>query len=141
MQNRKSKCKCKFLKLIIYSNAKKNSNMKRLDLLITHEHLLQVNEILHKHKIGGMTFYDVRGRGSTDLEPVEAGRGIMRMVPEFTSSTKIEVVVADSLVKPIVHEILNVLRKTSSASGKIFVSDITEAYDIETNGTGDAVLK
>jgi nitrogen regulatory protein P-II 1 len=115
--------------------------MKRLDLLISHEHLLQVNEILHKHKIGGMTFYDVRGRGRTDLEPVEAGRGIMRMVPEFSSRTKIEVVVADSLVKPIVHEILNVLRKTSSASGKIFVSDITEAYDIETNGTGDAVLK
>ena len=115
--------------------------MKRLELLVTHEHLLKVNEILHKHNVGGMTFYDVKGRGRTDLEPVEAGRGIMRRVPEFSSGTKIEVVVADSLVKPIVHEILNVLHKTSSTSGKIFVSDITEAYDIETNATGDAVLK
>ena len=119
----------------------KNFNIKRLYLLITHEHLLKFNEILHKHKIGGMTFYDVRGRGRTDLEPVEAGRGIMRIVPEFSSRTKIEVIVPDSLVKSIVHEILKVLRKASSPSGKIFVSDITEAYDIETNGTDDAVLK
>jgi nitrogen regulatory protein P-II 1 len=59
--------------------------MKRLDLLVTHEHLLIVNEILHKHNVGGMTFYDVKGRGRTDLEPVEAGRGIMRRVPEFSS--------------------------------------------------------
>jgi nitrogen regulatory protein PII len=88
-----------------------------------------------------MTFYDVKGRGRTDLEPVEAGRGIMRRVPEFSSRTKIEVIVADSMVKSIVHEILNVLCKTSSASGKIFVSEITEAYDIETKGTGDAVVK
>jgi nitrogen regulatory protein P-II 1 len=60
---------------------------------------LKVNEILHKHNVGGMTFYDVKGRGMTDLEQVEDGRGIMGRVPEFSSRTKIDVIVRDSLVK------------------------------------------
>ena len=101
--------------------------MKRVDVLITHEHLIEINE-LHKHNVVGITFYDVKGRG------------IMRRVPEFSAGTKIEVVVADNLVKPVVDDILNMLRKGSFASGKIFVSDIIEAYNIETNETGDAAL-
>ena len=44
--------------------------MKRLDLIIAHECLIEVNEILHKHKVGGMTFYDIKGRGRTKYEPI-----------------------------------------------------------------------
>lgn len=114
--------------------------MKRVDLLITHEHLIEINELLHKHNVVGITFYDVKGRGRSNLESVDLGRGIIRRVPEFSAGTKIEVVVADNLVKPVVDDILNMLRKGSFASGKIFVSDIIEAYNIETNETGDAAL-
>jgi nitrogen regulatory protein P-II 1 len=57
--------------------------MKRVDLLISHEHLVEVNELLHKHNVGGITFYDVRGRGRTNLESVEPGRETTRRVPEF----------------------------------------------------------
>jgi nitrogen regulatory protein PII len=49
-------------------------------------------------------------------------------------------VVGDYLFKAVVDDILNILRKSSFASGKIFVSDIIEVYDIETNKTGDAAL-
>ena len=112
--------------------------MKRVDVLITHEHLIEINELLHKHNVVGI--YDVKGRGRSNLESVDLGRGIIRSVPEFSVGTKIEVVVADNLVKPVVDDILNMLRKGSFASGKIFVSDIIEAYNIETNETGDAAL-
>ena len=63
--------------------------MKRLDIIIPHEHLQEVNDILHKHKVGGMTFYDIKGRGRSKLEPVSVGRSIMRYVPEFASRIKI----------------------------------------------------
>ncbi|MGB8033080.1 MAG: P-II family nitrogen regulator [Nitrososphaeraceae archaeon] len=53
---------------------------------------------------------------------------------------KIEVIVEDSLVKAVMNDILNILREGSFASGKIFVSDIMEAYDIETKETGEAAL-
>src|SRR3712207_8040619 len=36
--------------------------MKRLDILIPHERLDDVNELLHKHKVGGMSFYEIKGR-------------------------------------------------------------------------------
>jgi nitrogen regulatory protein P-II 1 len=111
--------------------------MKRLDLIIPHEHLIEINEILHRHKVGGMTFYDVKGRGRTKYEPVEAGRGGMRYIPEFASRTKIEVIVSDSILKPIINDILKALSRASATDGKIFVFDVIEAYDIQTKETGD----
>ena len=62
--------------------------MKRLDIIIPSERLQEVNDILHKHKVGGMTFYDIKGRGRSKLEPVSVGRGIMGYVPEFASRIK-----------------------------------------------------
>jgi nitrogen regulatory protein P-II 1 len=44
--------------------------MKRLDIIIPHERVSQINELLHKDKVGGMTFYDVKGRGRSKNEPV-----------------------------------------------------------------------
>jgi nitrogen regulatory protein P-II 1 len=37
--------------------------MKRLDLIIPHERFHEVNELLRKHKVGGLTSVDVKGRG------------------------------------------------------------------------------
>jgi nitrogen regulatory protein P-II 1 len=112
--------------------------MKRNDLIIPHERLIEVNTILHKHKAGGMTFYDIKGRGRSRYEPV--GRGVMRYVPEFVSWTKIEVLVPDSMAKPIIDDILKVISIGSAADGKIFLYDVAEAYDIGTKGTGDVTL-
>ena len=47
---------------------------------------------------------------------------------------------ADSLVKAVVNDILNILREGSFASGNIFVCDIMESYDIETKEIGEAAL-
>jgi nitrogen regulatory protein P-II 1 len=114
--------------------------LKRLDIIIPHERLQEVNDILHKNKVGGMTFYDIKGRGRSKREPVSFGRGIMRYVPEFASRIKIEVIVSDSLAKPIIDDILNVISTGSDYDGKIFVYDVAEAYDIGTKETSDSAL-
>lgn len=114
--------------------------MKRLDIIIPHEYLQEVNDILHKHKVGGMTFYDIKGRGRSKREPVSVSRGIMRYVPEFGSRIKIEVLVSDSLAKPIIDDILDVIGTGSDYDGKIFFYDVAEAYDIGTKETGDSAL-
>ncbi|MRN41182.1 MAG: P-II family nitrogen regulator, partial [Nitrosopumilales archaeon] len=49
--------------------------MKKLELLIPHERLEAVNELLHKHNVGGMTCYDVKGRGRSKQESVDVERG------------------------------------------------------------------
>jgi nitrogen regulatory protein P-II 1 len=114
--------------------------MKRLDIIVPHEYLPDVNDILRKHKVGGMSFYDVKGRGRAKHEPVTVGRGVISYVPEFASRTKVEVVVSDSLVKGIVDDVLKAFGNGTLAIGKIFVYDIAEAYDIGTKVQGDSAL-
>lgn len=114
--------------------------MKRLDLIIPHERLEEVNEILHKHKVGGMSFYDIKGRGRAKREPVSVGRGVMRYVPEFGFRTKIEVLVSDSLAKAIIADIMKQISTGSASDGKIFVYDVAEAYDIGSKEQGDDAL-
>jgi len=114
--------------------------MKRLEIIIPHENLTDVNDILYKHKVGGMSFYDIKGRGRAKYEPVPVGTGVIRYVPEFGYRTKVEVIVTDSLAKTIVEDILKTLGTSSSAIGKIFVYDVAEAHDIGTKESGNAAL-
>ncbi len=114
--------------------------MKRLDIIIPHERLSEVNDILHKHKVGGITFYDIKGRGRAKQEPVAVGRGVMRYVPEFGSRTKIEVLVKDSLSKLIIEDLLKKISTGSTSDGKIFVYDVVEAYDIGSKESNDSAL-
>jgi len=67
--------------------------MKRLDIIIPNERLEEVNDFLHKNKVGCITFYDIKGRGRVEREPVSVGWAIMRYIPEFGSLIKILVLV------------------------------------------------
>jgi nitrogen regulatory protein P-II 1 len=122
--------------------------MKQLDIIIPHERLDAVNGILYNHKVGGMMYFDIKGRGRVKREPVEErvhgyGGGYKtgrKYTPEFGTRTKIEVLVSDSTYKQIVDEILNTVSTGSPADGKIFVKDISEAYDIGSKQNGDPAL-
>ena len=114
--------------------------MKKLELLIRHERLEEVNEVLHKHNVDGMTCYDVKGRGRSKQESIDVERGTRSYIPELGPRTKIELIVENTLAKRIIDDVLNVISTGSSYDGKIFVSDIAESYDIGTKAAGDAAL-
>jgi nitrogen regulatory protein P-II 1 len=93
-------------------------------------------------------YYDIKGRGRVERKPTEervsaeaggytTGR---RYVPEFGTRTKVEVLVSDSQYKQIVDEILKTVSTGSAADCKIFIKDISEAYDIGTKQSGDPAL-
>jgi nitrogen regulatory protein PII len=95
---------------------------------------------MREHDVGGLTFYDIKGRGRTKQQPVAVGRGVMRYVPEFGSRVKIEVLVSNEKVKRIVDDILANISTGSVSDGKIFVYDVSEAYDIGSRESGDDAL-
>lgn len=95
---------------------------------------------MREHDVGGLTFYDIKGRGRTKQQPVAVGRGVMRYVPEFGSRVKIEVLVSNEKVKRIVDDILVNISTGSVSDGKIFVYDVSEAYDIGSRESGDDAL-
>jgi nitrogen regulatory protein PII len=86
--------------------------MKKLEVIFAHEHLVEINNLLHKHGVGGMNFHLIRGRGRTKTE---------------TASK-------------IVDDILEVMSSGANRSGKIFVYDVIEAYDFKNKETGFTAL-
>ena len=114
--------------------------MKRLDIIVHRDRTGEVSDSLRKNEVGGMTFYDIKGRGRSKYEPEHVGTGVMEYTPDFGTWTKIEVLVADSKVKQIVDDILQSISRGSASDGKIFMYDVAEAIDIGTKKTGDLVL-
>ncbi|MGD1837933.1 MAG: P-II family nitrogen regulator [Nitrososphaeraceae archaeon] len=114
--------------------------MKRIDLIIPHERLDQTNTILENFNVGGMSFYHISGRGKTKWQPIPVGRGVMMYTPKFGSRTKIEVLVQDSIVNDIIEKLLDKLTTGSVSDGKIFVYDVTEAYDIGTRKKNELAI-
>jgi|SRR5689334_21532612 nitrogen regulatory protein P-II 1 len=118
--------------------------MKQIEIVVPQERLPEVNAILYKHNVGGMMFYDIKGRGRAKREaPVVTNvyNYGKKYVPEFGSRTKVDVMVSDPLSKQIVNDLITNLSTGSSSDGKIFVKDIFEAYDIGSKQEGEVALQ
>jgi|Tabmets5t2r1_1033131.scaffolds.fasta_scaffold03167_4 nitrogen regulatory protein P-II 1 len=121
--------------------------MKEISIYIATDDLARVTEILKKHKVGGMAFYEVTGAGRKKLEAVPemvraytTGRTI---IPEHAKRTKVETIVSDSIVNQILDDISSRLGQHHAGKevrGMIFVKDVSDAYEIETKQRGEAVL-
>jgi nitrogen regulatory protein P-II 1 len=107
--------------------------VKEISIFIPTEDLEQVAEILKKHKVGGMTFYQINGAGRTKREALpEMVRSYMtgRMItPDYAKRIKVETIVSDSLVNQILEDISNSLGQHAGneAHGMIFIKDVYDA--------------
>lgn len=76
-----------------------------------------MSELLRNHKVGGgLTCYDVKGRGPAKNEPIAVGREVMRYIPEFRSRTKIEEVLVPDPVG-IIDDVLKHVSTGSASDG------------------------
>lgn len=120
--------------------------MKEISIFVPTEDLEQVAEILKKHKVGGMTFYQINGAGRTKREALpEMVRSYMtgRMItPDYAKRIRVETIVSDSLVNQILEDISNSIGQHAGneAHGMIFIKDVYDAYEIGTKQRGEAVL-
>ncbi|HKG71618.1 MAG TPA: P-II family nitrogen regulator [Nitrososphaeraceae archaeon] len=117
-----------------------------MSIFIPTDDLERVAEILKKHNVGGMTFYDINGAGRTKREALpEMVRSYMtgRMItPDYVKRIKVETIVSDSAVNQILDDISNSLSQHAGneAHGMIFIKDVYDAYEIGTKQRGEAVL-
>jgi nitrogen regulatory protein PII len=117
--------------------------MKEISIFIRHEDLPKVTEILTKHNVGGLAFYEVNARGRTKIKEVQemvrsylTGR---RITPENEKRTKIETIVPDSSANQIVDDLVKI-RSGSEGHGMIFVKEAVNAHEIGTELSGEAIL-
>jgi nitrogen regulatory protein P-II 1 len=116
--------------------------MKELSIIIPHERVDAINSILYKHKVGGVYFFEISGRGRAERQEIETAtvegyRTGEKYVPEFGTRTMVQVVVPDEMEKVLISDILDTTSTGSSGDGKIFVKDITAAYDIGSKESGE----
>ena len=45
--------------------------MIELDVIIPNEKFPEINKILYRHQVGGITFYNITGRGHAEPKPIE----------------------------------------------------------------------
>ena len=112
--------------------------MKKIEAIIKPFKLEEVKDALTEVGIYGMTVTEVRGYGRQKGQK-ESYRGAEYTV-EFVPKTKIEVVVADTLVDKVVETIIRAAKTGSIGDGKIFVANLGDAVRIRTGETGEHAL-
>jgi nitrogen regulatory protein P-II 2 len=112
--------------------------MKMITAIIKPFRLDDVRNALSEVGVNGMTVTEVKGfgrqRGHTELY-----RGAEYVV-DFLPKSKIEVAVGDELVERVIEAISNAARTGKVGDGKIFVTDLEQAFRIRTSEIGDSAL-
>ena len=87
-----------------------------------------ISDALKKIQVGGITAYKGWGRGKTIAREIHASKGTEIFTPEFSERFIIEVIVSNEKKNQVIEAI-----RSNTKFGKIFVSEITEAFDIQTD--------
>ena len=85
--------------------------------------------------VQGITVTEVRGFGRQKGH-TETYRGVEYTV-DLLPKIKIEVVVADEMLRPVVEAIVGAARTDKIGDGKIFVTELAECIRIRTGETGE----
>jgi nitrogen regulatory protein P-II 1 len=112
--------------------------VKKVEAIIKPFKLDEVKESLSEIGVQGMTVTEVKGFGRTGGKK-EVYRGSAYVV-DFVPKVKIEVVVADSMLRQVVDAITNAAKTGRIGDGKIFVFPVEEVIRIRTGETGEAAL-
>lgn len=109
--------------------------MKKIEAIIKPFKLDEVKEALGEVGVKGMTVTEVKGFGRTGGKR-EVYRGSAYVV-DFVPKVKVEVIVPDALVVPVLDAIEKAAKTGRIGDGKIFVSPIEEAIRIRTGERGE----
>ena len=112
--------------------------MKQVTAIIKPIKLDEVRESLAELGVTGLTVTEVKGfgrqKGHTELY-----RGAEYVV-DFLPKIKVEVVVADDRVEPVIDAIVKAAHTGKIGDGKIFVSPIEQVIRIRTGETNESAV-
>jgi len=114
--------------------------MKKIEAIFPHGRLYRVFDALEKIDIGGLTYFESKGRGQLERPAIITGRGTSIFTPEFNANSSVVVVVKDTVADKVVSKILEVASTGLAGEGKIFVSDVDDAIDIGSKNRGESAI-
>jgi nitrogen regulatory protein P-II 1 len=111
--------------------------MKKIEVVIRKSKFDEVKEALYNVGVEFITFWDVRGTGKATQ-----GR-VYRGIAYDTSTIErilITFVCREKYMDPAIKAILQSAKTGEVGDGKIFISEITDAYRIRTGDKGDRAM-
>lgn len=114
--------------------------MKKIEAVMPHESLEIVLAALKDMGLGGLTYYESKGRGQNPRPILHSGRGTATYVPEFNLNATLAIVTRDSAVDSILNTILENTSTGRKGEGKIFVYQLDDAVDIGSRSRGESAI-
>lgn len=114
--------------------------MKKIEAVVPHARLERVFAALKELNLGGITYFESKGRGEVPRPKIHSGRGTGTYTPEFNVNLTIMIVVKESMVGSVVDKILEAASSGLKGEGKIFISDVDDVVDIGTKKRGEATI-
>jgi nitrogen regulatory protein P-II 1 len=112
--------------------------MKKIEAIIKPFKLDEVKTALTKIGVRGMTVSEVKGFGRQKGH-TESYRGTEYAI-DFLPKSKIEIIIPDELVTPVIETIEKTAKTGKIGDGKIFLSQVEEIIRIRTGERGmDAI--
>ena len=112
--------------------------MKKIEAIIKPFKLDEVKDALNQIGLKGITVLEAKGfgrqKGHTELY-----RGAEYVV-DFLPKVKLEIIVKDDQVDPVIEAIAAAAKTGRIGDGKIFVTDVGEVVRIRTGETGESAL-
>ncbi len=112
--------------------------MKKIEAIIRPEKLKHVKKALEEYGQVAMTITEVRGRGEQKGVTLQFRGRSMKV--DTLPKVKIETVVRDELVEPLINLILSAAKTGKFGDGKIFVSSSEEVIRVRTGERGEGAL-
>jgi nitrogen regulatory protein P-II 1 len=112
--------------------------MKKIEAIIRKSKFVEVKEALHEIEVNFFSYWDVTGVGN------EKQGHVYRGVSYSTSDIQrryLSIVVSDPFLEKTINVLLKAAYTGVVGDGKIFVSDVEEAYRIRTKEKGFDSLK
>ncbi len=113
--------------------------MKKVEAIIRHEKLQEVQDVLDECGVSGLTVTEVKGCGA-QRGYTESYRGTKVNI-SLRPRLKIEAVVRAEIVDKVVDKIAEAARTGEVGDGKIFVIDIEQAVRIRTGERGPETVQ
>ena len=111
--------------------------MKKIEAIIRKSKFLEVTEALHEIEVNFFSYWDVTGVGNEKVGKVY--RGISYSTSDI-QRRYLSIVVSDAFLDKTIEAITKSGSTDNVGDGKIFVSNIEEAYRIRTGEKGNQSL-
>ena len=123
---------------MFYACQSQEDTVTKIEAIIQPAKLESLKEALIELGVQGMTILEVRGHGRQKGH-TEVYRG-QEYVVDLLPKIKVELVVPDNLVEPVVAAIIKTTATGKIGDGKIFLSNVTDAIRIRNQERGPGAL-